>query len=116
MKKNANTKNDKLYSRADNLTLAISIVLLVGLELSAFLPFVQDKVYEHKYNKLIEQGYTKRDAMDQAEAQTCLTRGALVVGGVAAFSIGMAVWKTIAAIDLKRTCDEIINARGGKTR
>ena len=85
------TKGDKLFSTTDNIILITTIVLCLGLEVASVLPVVQDKIYETKYNKLIEQGHTEWCATINAKSQTQSTRTALYFGGWGAGLIGIGV-------------------------
>jgi hypothetical protein len=83
------TKGDKLFSTTDNIILITTIVLCLGLEVASVLPVVQDKIYETKYNKLIEQGHTEWCATINAKSQTQSARTALYFGGLGAGLIGI---------------------------
>lgn len=88
-KKSAKNKGDKLFSNADKLILITTIVLCVGLETAAVLPVVKDKIYETKYNKLVEQGHAECCAAFNAEKQTQNAQRSLYFFGLGAGLIGM---------------------------
>lgn len=105
MKKTA--KGDKLFSTTDNIILITTLVLCLGLEVASVLPVVQDKIYETKYNKLIEQGLSQRCATINAKSQTQSARAALYFDGLAAGLIGMGVLGIKKSIELERAFKKI---------
>lgn len=110
--KNAKSKdNDALFSTTDKVILAITIVLCMGLEVASVLPVVEDKIYDAKYNKLIEQGHTEWCATINAEAQTEAARTSLFLAGLGAGLIGMGAMRIKKSIEFKRAIKEIENGR-----
>lgn len=112
MKKSTKDKSDKLFSTADNIIMIITIVLCLGLEISSVLPNVQDKIYEVKYNKLIEQGHTECYAKTEAQSQTQSAKTALYFGGVGAGLIGIGALRIKKAIESKHAFKRIENKYG----
>ena len=110
--KNAKSKdNDALFSTADKAILVTTIVLCLGLEVASVLPVVQDKIYEAKYNKLIEQGHTEWCATANAEAQTQAARTSLFFAGLGAGLIGMGAMRIKKSMEFERAIKEIENGR-----
>ncbi|MBR4507434.1 MAG: hypothetical protein IKP24_02775 [Alphaproteobacteria bacterium] len=107
MKKN--TKGDKLFSTTDNIILITTIVLCLGLEVASVLPVVQDKIYETKYNKLIEQGHTEWYATINAKSQTQSARTALYFGGLGAGLIGIGALRIKKSRESERAFKKIMD-------
>ena len=107
MKKN--TKSNKLFSTSDNIIMISTVLLCVGLELSAVLPVVQDKIYETKYNKLIEQGHSQYCATINAKSQTQSARTALYFGGLGAGLIGIGALRIKKSRESERAFKKIMN-------
>ena len=101
------TKGDKLFSTTDNIILITTIVLCLGLEVASVLPVVQDKIYETKYNKLIEQGHSQYCATINAETQTQSARTALYFGGLGAGLIGIGALRIKKSIESERAFKKI---------
>lgn len=107
MKKN--TKGDKLFSTTDNIILITTIVLCLGLEVASVLPVVQDKIYETKYNKLIEQGHSQWCATINAKSQTQSARTALYFGGLGAGLIGIGALRIKKSRESERAFKKIMD-------
>lgn len=100
--KNTKSKNNELFSKVDYLIMATTIALCLGLEMAAVLPVVQDKIYETKYNKLIEQGHTKNCAMFNAQAQTQAAKESLFFAGLGAGFIGIGALRIKKSMEIER--------------
>lgn len=100
--KKLSSKNNEVFSTVDLLVLATTIILCLGLEISAVSPTVQDKIYKKNYTRLIEQGYPDDIAQINAKTQAQDSQKSLYFFGLGAGLIGIGALRIKKSAELNR--------------